>query len=102
MGCAWHAECNDDAGVEHAPRALAVAAYRAVDAAGMARVDFFLAEADGRVWLNEINTIPGFTRMSMFPMLWEASGVDFPALCDRLIALALERAGGRRALRHGR
>ncbi|HUP20182.1 MAG TPA: D-alanine--D-alanine ligase family protein [Gemmatimonadota bacterium] len=82
-------------------RALAVAAYRAVDAGGMARVDFFL-DGDGKVWLNEINTIPGFTRMSMFPRLWEASGLPFRELCDQLIALALERAAAKRALRHGR
>lgn len=83
-------------------RELAVRAYRAIDAAGMARVDFFLSRTDGRVWLNEINTIPGFTRMSMFPRLWEASGVSFRELCDRLIDLALERATERGRLRRGR
>ena len=80
-------------------RAVAVRAFRAVEAAGMARVDFFLERSSGRVLLNEINTIPGFTRMSMYPRLWEASGVPFPRLCDRLVELALERARERGALR---
>jgi D-alanine-D-alanine ligase len=80
-------------------RAIAVRAFKAVEAAGMARVDFFLEGSSGRVLLNEINTIPGFTRMSMYPRLWEASGVPFPRLCDRLIELALERSGERGALR---
>jgi D-alanine-D-alanine ligase len=69
---------------------LAVAAFRAVDAAGLARVDFFL-EGEARIWVNEINTIPGFTRFSAYPRLWEASGVPYPKLIDRLIELALER-----------
>jgi D-alanine-D-alanine ligase len=56
----------------------------------MARVDFFL-QADGKVFVNEINTIPGFTKISMYPKLWEASGVSYPRLIDRLIGLALER-----------
>jgi D-alanine-D-alanine ligase len=71
-------------------RRLAVAAFRAVDAAGLARVDFFL-EAEGRAWVNEINTIPGFTRHSAYPRLWEASGLPYPRLIDRLIELARER-----------
>ncbi len=69
---------------------LAVAAFRAIDGAGMARVDFFLTE-QGRLFLNEINTIPGFTSISMYPKLWEASGVSYPELIDRLIELAIER-----------
>ena len=59
--------------------------------AGMARVDFFVARDLSPVWLNEINTIPGFTRISMYPKLWEASGLPYPALIDRLIELAIER-----------
>lgn len=82
-------------------RELAVRAFLALDAAGMARVDFFL-DREGRVLLNEINTIPGFTRMSMFPLLWDAAGVPFPELCDRLIALALERRRTRARLETGR
>jgi D-alanine-D-alanine ligase len=69
---------------------LAVAAFRAIDCAGMARVDFFLMQ-DGRVLLNEVNTIPGFTSISMYPRLWEASGLSFPELVDRLVELAIER-----------
>ena len=78
-------------------RRLAVAAFRAIDAAGLSRVDFFL-DTDDRIWVNEINTIPGFTRFSAYPRLWEASGLPYPALVDRLIALALERHARKRRL----
>jgi D-alanine-D-alanine ligase len=71
-------------------RRLAVAAFRAIDGAGMARVDFFLAP-DGDLFVNEVNTIPGFTSISMYPKLWEASGLPYPSLVDRLIELAIER-----------
>lgn len=76
-------------------RRLAIEAFRAIDAAGMARVDFFVARDLSKVWINEINTIPGFTRISMYPKLWEASGVPYAALIDRLIELALERHADR-------
>jgi D-alanine-D-alanine ligase len=76
--------------VDEEIRRLAVAAFRAIDCAGMARVDFFLAPGD-RLFLNEVNTIPGFTSISMYPKLWEASGVAYPELVDRLIELAIER-----------
>jgi D-alanine-D-alanine ligase len=69
---------------------LAVAAFRAIRCAGMARVDFFLF-SDGRLWVNEVNTIPGFTQISMYPKLWEASGLPYPELVRRLIELAIER-----------
>jgi D-alanine-D-alanine ligase len=72
-------------------RRLAVESFKAVDGAGMARVDFLLDKASGKLYLNEINTIPGFTRISMYPKLWQASGVSYPELMDRLIELALER-----------
>ncbi len=72
-------------------RSWAVRAFQAIDACGMARVDFFLERGTNRLYLNEINTIPGFTPRSMFPMLWAASGVTYPALIDRLIVLALQR-----------
>jgi len=71
-------------------RTLAVRAFRAVCASGYARVDFFLEET-GRLLVNEINTIPGFTSISMFPKLWEATGIAYPDLLDRLLALGLER-----------
>jgi len=67
----------------------AVRAFRSVECAGMARVDFFLERKPGRIYLNEINTIPGFTSISMYPKLWEASGIGFRELIDRLIELAL-------------
>jgi D-alanine-D-alanine ligase len=70
---------------------MAVAAFRAVECWGMARVDFFL-RGDDELWLNEINTIPGFTSISMYPKLWEASGLPYPALVERLLDLATERA----------
>jgi D-alanine-D-alanine ligase len=69
---------------------LAVDAFRAIDGSGMARVDFFVT-ADDEPILNEINTIPGFTKISMYPKLWEASGVSYPELIDRLIELSIER-----------
>jgi D-alanine-D-alanine ligase len=72
-------------------RSLAVRAFKAIDCAGMARADFLLDKEDGRVFLSEINTIPGFTRISMYPKLWQASGIAYPELVDRLIELALER-----------
>ena len=77
---------------------LAAAAFQAVDACGMARVDFFL-RPDGQVLVNEINTIPGFTAVSMYPRLWEVSGLPYPRLLDRLVELALEAHQRRRELR---
>jgi D-alanine-D-alanine ligase len=71
-------------------RKFAVDAFRALDLAGMARVDFFVTKQN-KVYLNEVNTIPGFTSISMYPKLWEASGLSYGNLLDRLIALALER-----------
>ena len=79
---------------------LAVRAYKAVDAAGMARVDFFLDKDSGEVYLNELNTIPGFTKISMYPKLWEASGMAYAELVDRLIELALQRKGERDRISH--
>jgi D-alanine-D-alanine ligase len=71
-------------------KALAVSAFRALELSGMARVDFFLEKKGGRIFLNEVNTIPGFTSISMYPKLWEASGIAFRELIDKLIELALE------------
>ncbi|MCU0485075.1 MAG: D-alanine--D-alanine ligase [Anaerolineales bacterium] len=81
-------------------RQLAVRAFQAVDCAGMARADFFVDRVSGEVFLNEINTIPGFTAISMYPKLWEASGLPYPALLDRLIALAFERHAERLHTEH--
>jgi D-alanine-D-alanine ligase len=72
-------------------RRLAVAAFKAVDGAGLARVDFFLERSTGRLLLNEINTMPGFTEISMYPKLWEASGVTFSELVTRIAELGIER-----------
>jgi D-alanine-D-alanine ligase len=83
-------------------RDLASRAFQAIDCAGMARVDFFLERESGKVYVNEINTIPGFTSISMYPKLWEASGVSYPELLDRLIALALERHAEKRRTKYVR
>ncbi len=72
-------------------RELAVAAFQALDCAGLARVDFFFIESTGEIFLNEVNTMPGFTKTSMYPALWKAAGIDYPALVTRLVELALER-----------
>ena len=77
-------------------RAMAVEAYRALRLAGMARVDFLFDEAAGRLYVNEANTLPGFTTISQYPKMWEASGLPYPALLDRLIDLALDRHARRR------
>src|SRR5450755_1007092 len=83
-------------------RRLAVECYRAVGCEGMARVDFLLEAATGKLYLNEVNTIPGFTSISMYPKMWEQSGISFSALLDRLIELALERHAAKRATRFTR
>ena len=70
---------------------LAVAAFQAVDCAGMARVDFLMDPRTKKMYVNEINTIPGFTSISMYPKMWAATGIDYPELMDRLIQLGLER-----------
>jgi D-alanine-D-alanine ligase len=72
-------------------RELAIAAFQAIDGAGMARVDFLLDGGSGMLYLNEVNTIPGFTTIGMYSKMWAASGLPFPALLDRLIGLAMER-----------
>jgi D-alanine-D-alanine ligase len=83
-------------------RALAVAAYQAVDCEGMARVDFLMEASSKKIYINEINTIPGFTSISMYPKMWEAAGVPFSELLDRLIEFALERHRARLTIRYSR
>jgi len=78
-------------GVSQEVQEIALLAFKAVDAAGMARVDFFVSKKENKIYLSEINTIPGFTSVSMYPRLWEASGISYPDLIDQLIQLALER-----------
>jgi D-alanine-D-alanine ligase len=85
--------------LEQQVQVLAVAAFRAVDAAGLARVDFLLSRDHGELVLNEINTMPGFTSISMYSKMWEASGVAYPALVDRLIQLGLARHAEKQKLR---
>jgi D-alanine-D-alanine ligase len=80
-------------------RRLSIEAFTAIDGAGMSRVDFLLERGTDRLYVNEVNTIPGFTTISMFAKLWAASGVDYPALLDRLIALALARHADKQQLR---
>jgi D-alanine-D-alanine ligase len=80
-----------DAGMAEQVRRMAITAYKALDCAGMARADFLLDKFSGELWINELNTIPGFTQISMYPKLWEASGLSYAELIDRLIELAVER-----------
>lgn len=81
-------------------RRIAVDAYKTVQCEGMARVDFLLESATNKLYLNEINTIPGFTSISMYPKMWEHAGIPMARLIDRLIELAMERHAVRRALRY--
>ena len=81
-------------------REYAVRAYKLIDSAGMARVDFFVEKDTNRIYLNELNTIPGFTEISMYPKLWQASGLPYHQLVDRLIELALERKAERDRTSH--
>ena len=80
-------------------RSMALTAYQAIDCAGMARVDFLMDGTNDHLFLNELNTIPGFTTISMYAKMWEASGLEYPALLDRLIELACERHARTHALR---
>ncbi len=86
--------------VSERARELALASFRAIGASGMARVDFLL-EGDATLWINEINTLPGFTSISMYPKLWEAVGLAMPELVERLLEAAFERHRERRALNEG-
>src|SRR5439155_3683489 len=83
----------------HHVRAMAIAAFKAIDGAGMARVDFLLAGDSGLLYVNEVNTIPGFTTISMYSKMWDASGLPYPKLLDRLIELAIERHAEKQQLR---
>jgi D-alanine-D-alanine ligase len=74
---------------------LAIKTYKAIDCAGMARVDFLLDKDTNELYINEVNTLPGFTSISMYPKLWDVSGLQYPALIDKLIELALERKNER-------
>jgi D-alanine-D-alanine ligase len=93
------AELSDDL-LERA-RSIAMSAYQAIDASGLARADMFITE-DDRVLINELNTMPGFTSISMYPKLWELSGIPYKDLIQRLIDLAMERHDQRRAIKTDR
>ena len=81
---------------------LAIAGFRAVDCSGLARVDFLMDPKSRKIYLNEINTMPGFTSISMYPKLWAASGVSYPELIGRLIELGLERHAEKKRNQYGR
>ena len=98
-GASWRIPADISREAADRVRRLSVEAFRTLDLAGMARVDFFLDGKGGALYLNEVNTIPGFTTISMYPKMWAESGLPYPALLDRLITLALERHGERQALR---
>jgi D-alanine-D-alanine ligase len=80
-------------------RRLSIDAFKAVEGSGLARIDFLLARETGETYVNEVNTMPGFTTISMYPKMWEASGLPYPALLDRLIDLALERHAEKQQLK---
>jgi len=81
-----------DADTTAAAQRLGIKVFRLLGCSGMARVDLFLERHSSRLWVNEVNTIPGFTSISMYPRLWGLSGLDYPALLDQLIRLAIERS----------
>jgi len=98
-GSSWQIPADLPAETASMVRRRSVEAFKALELAGMARVDFFVERATGNVFLNEVNTIPGFTTISMYPKMWEATGLSYAALLDRLIALALERHAEKQRLR---
>ena len=81
---------------------LAIAAFCAVECSGLARVDFLMDPQSKKIYINEINTMPGFTSISMYPKLWAASGLAYPDLIDRLIRLAIERHAEKKKNRYSR
>jgi D-alanine-D-alanine ligase len=78
---------------------LAITSFKALECSGMARVDLFLERSTGKFYVNEINTLPGFTSISMYPKMWDATGLPYPKLIDRLITLAIERHAEKNKLR---
>jgi D-alanine-D-alanine ligase len=81
---------------------MAVRAFQSVDCSGLARVDFLMDPKNGKLYLNEINTMPGFTSISMYPKLWAASGLEYSDLIDRLIQLAVERSAEKKKNRYSK
>jgi len=101
-GASWKIPADIPAATTARVKELAVATFRTLELAGLARVDFFLSRGEGALYVNEVNTIPGFTAVSMYPKMWEASGLSQRALLTRLIDLALERWKARRAISTGK
>jgi D-alanine-D-alanine ligase len=98
-GASWRIPADLPPALASRVQAMSVEAFRALELSGLARVDFFVDRDSGELFLNEVNTLPGFTTISMYPKMWDASGLPMPALIDRLIALAIERHEERRRLR---
>ena len=101
-GASWKIPADLPAATATRVQTLAVETFRTLELAGLARVDFFLSRQDGALYVNEVNTLPGFTAVSMYPKMWEASGLSQEALLTRLIELALQRWRARRTIDTGR
>ena len=91
------AEINE--GIDKQVRQMAVTAFKAIDGAGLVRADFFLTK-EGELYINEVNTMPGFTPFSMFPLLWQNTGIDYPSLIEKLVELAIERHAEKQKIKH--
>jgi D-alanine-D-alanine ligase len=101
-GASWKIPADLPAATAARVQTLAVETFRTLELAGLARVDFFLSRGDGALYVNEVNTLPGFTAVSMYPKMWEASGLSQKALLTRLLELALQRWRARRTIHTGR
>jgi D-alanine-D-alanine ligase len=101
-GASWKIPADLPAATAARVQTLAVETFRTLELAGLARVDFFLSRGDGALYVNEVNTLPGFTAISMYPKMWEASGLSQKALLTRLLELALQRWRARRTIHTGR
>jgi D-alanine-D-alanine ligase len=98
-GAHWKIPADIPPAIAERVRTLSIQTFRTLELAGMARVDFFLDRKTNALYVNEVNTIPGFTAISMYPKMWEASGLSATALVTRLIELAIERRRERRGLK---
>lgn len=96
-----HIPANLPAEISEAVREMAVRAFQAIDGSGLSRVDFFLRKEDGQIFINEVNTMPGFTPFSMYPLMWKESGVPYTELLDNLIALAISRHAEKQRIDYG-
>jgi D-alanine-D-alanine ligase len=101
-GASWKIPAELPAATAARVQSLAVETFRTLELAGLARVDFFLSRSDGALYVNEVNTLPGFTAVSMYPKMWEASGLSQKELLSRLVDLALQRWKARRTIDTGR